>query len=90
MTDHVMLGRAADSRPNSAHEIKSTLVMAVLLDEASAKVRAGGPVDDEEDYALDVWAGVVPLQISAGDPEPDGRLPDRIAVPDYLTGYTRG
>jgi hypothetical protein len=58
--------------------LKSTTVLALALDEVSAKVRTGPPIDDEEDYALPIWAGVVPLRIQAGDPAPDARLPEGV------------
>ncbi len=61
-------------RPPTAQELKGTQVLALSLDEASAKVRTGPPVDDDEDYELDVWAGVVPLTVNAGEPAPDPKL----------------
>ena len=90
ITEHVVPGRSADARPMSDTEIRATLVMALPLDEASAKVRTGGPVDDDEDYALPIWAGVVPLTIVAGEPAGDGRVPDAVDVPGYLRNYERG
>ena len=89
VTEHVIPGRVAESRPMTDHEIRSTLVVAVSLDEASAKVRTGGPIDDEEDYGYPVWAGVVPLTQEAGVPHDDDRLLDGVAVPDYLSDYRR-
>ena len=59
------------------------------IDEASAKVRSGGPLDDEEDYALPAWAGVIPLSSTARPPEPDARLRAGIAPPAYVTAYRR-
>ncbi len=88
VTNHVLPGRTADARPMSEAEVRATLVMAVPLDEASAKVRTGGAEDDDEDYALDIWAGVVPLTMVAGEPEPDDRIGE-LPVPDYLTDYRR-
>jgi len=73
-TERLVPGRWAEVRPPSRQELKGTSVLALDLAEASAKVRTGGPVDDEEDYALDVWAGVVPLALTPGAPEPDARL----------------
>jgi len=81
-TDHVVPGRWDEVRQPTEQELKSTTVLALDLDEVSAKIRAGGPIDDEEDYALPVWAGVVPLRIEAGDPVPDTRLPEGIPVID--------
>ena len=66
--DHIVPGRSADARPPSPSELAATLVVAVPLDEASAKVRSGPPADAEEDMALDVWAGVVPLRLVRGEP----------------------
>ena len=71
LIEHITPDRARDVRPPNEIELKQTLVLALPLDEASAKIRTGGPVDDEEDYALPVWAGVVPLKLTAGEPIPD-------------------
>jgi len=79
-------GRWPELRPVTEQELKATTVLYVELDEVSAKVRTGPPKDDEEDYALDVWAGVVPLELAPGQPEPDARLKDGIKLPDYLAG----
>jgi hypothetical protein len=73
-TNHIVPGRWDEVRLPTEQEMKSTTVLALALDEVSAKVRTGGPIDDEEDYALPVWAGVIPLRIEAGDPKPDARL----------------
>jgi nitroimidazol reductase NimA-like FMN-containing flavoprotein (pyridoxamine 5'-phosphate oxidase superfamily) len=81
-TDHIVPGRWDEVRQPTEQELKSTTVLALDLDEVSAKIRTGGPIDDEEDYALPVWAGVVPLRIEAGDPVPDTRLPEGIPVID--------
>ena len=78
-----------DVRPPNAAEIKQTLVLGIPIEEASAKVRTGGPVDDEEDYALDVWAGVLPLKMVPGEPVGDERLAAGIEAPGYLTAYSR-
>lgn len=78
-TERLVPGRWNEVRPPSRQELKGTQVLAMTLDEASAKLRRGGPVDDDEDYALDVWAGVVPLTLERGTPEPDARLRDGIA-----------
>ena len=68
-------------------EVKRTLVVRIPLREASAKVRTGPPVDDEEDYALPVWAGVLPLGTAPGAPEPDPRLAPGVAPPTSVTAY---
>jgi len=76
-TNHIVPGRWEEVRPASEHELKATTVLALPLTEVSAKVRTGPPIDDEEDYALPVWAGVVPLALHAASPIPDARiLPD--------------
>ena len=86
-TEHVMPGRWADVRWPTAQELAATTVLAIRLSEASAKVRTGPPVDDEEDYALPVWAGVLPLAVSAGAPEADPRLPSGTPVPAYVEQF---
>lgn len=73
-TEHVAPARWDEVRQPSRQELNATLVLALRLDEASAKVRTGPPVDDEDDYALPVWAGVIPLTLSAGEVIPDPRL----------------
>lgn len=88
-TEHVAPGRWQEIRQPSEKELRSTTVLAIPLEEVSAKVRTGPPLDDEEDYALPVWAGVLPLQLIPATPLPDDRLPKEIAVPDYLRTYTR-
>jgi hypothetical protein len=88
-TEHVAPGRWQEIRQPSEKELKSTAVLAIPLKEVSAKVRTGPPLDDEEDYALPIWAGVVPLELTPTTPLPDDRLPKGIAVPDYVRRYTR-
>jgi hypothetical protein len=80
-------GRWADVRPPSEEELRKTLVVSIAIDEASAKVRTGPPLDDEEDYSLDVWAGVLPLSLMAAPPVADPRLAAGIAAPRYASGY---
>jgi uncharacterized protein len=72
-TNHILPGRWEEVRQPTAHELKATTVLALPLDEVSAKVRIGSPIDDEEDYSLPVWAGVVPLRGKVGEPIPDER-----------------
>ncbi|HEX7313786.1 MAG TPA: pyridoxamine 5'-phosphate oxidase family protein [Pyrinomonadaceae bacterium] len=86
-TEHVMLGRWADVRWPTAQELAATTVLAIQLSEASAKVRTGPPIDDEEDYALPVWAGVLPLGVEPGEPLADPRLPDGTPLPGYLEDF---
>ncbi|MCH7584887.1 MAG: pyridoxamine 5'-phosphate oxidase family protein [Acidobacteria bacterium] len=87
VTDHVTPGRWEDSRPPTDTEVHGTLVLALPLDEASAKVRTGPPVDDEEDLALPHWAGVVPMSLVPGEPIPAEGVD--WSAPDYLTDYQR-
>jgi hypothetical protein len=80
-TDHVVPGRWAEVRQPNDRELSATKVLAVPLDEASAKVRVGPPIDDEEDYSLAVWAGVVPVRMLVGEPVTDARvLPEAPAI----------
>jgi uncharacterized protein len=83
-TEKLILGRWADVRAPTAQELKATGVLRLRLDEASAKVRSGGPLDDDADYALPVWAGTVPMRLSKGDPQPDERLLPDVNLPTYL------
>jgi uncharacterized protein len=88
-TEHVVPGRWAEVRQPSHQELQGTLVLSLPLTEASAKVRTGPPLDDEADYSLPVWAGVLPLQLVAGNPIPDERSHPDITPPDYVNNYTR-
>lgn len=88
LTERLVPGRWPDIRWPSRKEMKGTSVLALPLDEASAKVRTGDPVDDEPDYDLPVWAGVVPLTVEAGAPEPDGRLAPGTPVPAHVEDWT--
>ena len=88
-TEQVMKGRWDDVRQPTEQELKGTTVLRIALEEVSAKIRTGGPVDDEEDYALPVWAGVVPLQTVAKTPEPDALRKNDPPIPDYLKNYSR-
>ena len=72
MVDHAVPGRSEEVRPPDPKELAATLVVRVDLDEVSAKVRRGPPIDDHADLGLPVWAGVLPLRVVAGDPRPDG------------------
>lgn len=89
LTDQLIEGRWAESRPVLEKEIKGTLVVALPLGEASAKVRTGGPIDEEDDYNFPIWAGVVPLQLAAGDPIDDWRLLEGIEPPASVVEYSR-
>jgi nitroimidazol reductase NimA-like FMN-containing flavoprotein (pyridoxamine 5'-phosphate oxidase superfamily) len=89
LTEHVAPGRWEEIRPPSVKELEATSVLAIPLKEVSAKVRTGPPIDDEEDYALSVWAGVLPLDLTPKTPLPDDRLPQGIAVPEHVRSYNR-
>ena len=84
-TEKLIPGRWDDARIPTDIELKATAVVAVEIENASAKIRSGGPKDDAEDYALDVWAGVLPIQQHFQAPEADGQLREGIALPNYLT-----
>ncbi|MDQ3293815.1 MAG: pyridoxamine 5'-phosphate oxidase family protein [Actinomycetota bacterium] len=87
IVEHVLAGRSAGTRAPNEKEVKGTLVLRLTLAEASAKVRAGGPLDDEEDMGLPVWAGHVPLRMVAGDPVPAADLVAGAPPwPDYELG----
>jgi nitroimidazol reductase NimA-like FMN-containing flavoprotein (pyridoxamine 5'-phosphate oxidase superfamily) len=87
LVEHVVPGRTAHARPPSASELRSTSVLRLPIDEASAKVRTGGPVDDEDDLDLPIWAGQLPVATAFGAPIADtGSAYD---VPAYVTGYRR-
>jgi nitroimidazol reductase NimA-like FMN-containing flavoprotein (pyridoxamine 5'-phosphate oxidase superfamily) len=88
-TDHVVPGRWEEVRLPTEAEIRATLVLKLPLVEVSAKVRVGPPIDDEDDYELSVWAGVVPLNLRAGAPVDDDRLTAGIEAPDYARNYAR-
>jgi hypothetical protein len=88
-TEHVVKGRWDDVRRPTEQELKATTVLSLPLEEVSAKVRTGGPVDDEADYALPVWAGVLPLEMVVKAPEPDALRKSHPPIPDYLKNYSR-
>ena len=89
LSEHMIPGRWDDVRGPNDRELQLTTVLAIPLTEASAKVRTGPPVDDEEDYDLPVWAGVIPLQILANEPVADPRLALNIPTPRYAIDYHR-
>ncbi len=82
ITNHIVPGRWEEVRPPDERELKATSVLELALDEVSAKVRTGPPVDDEEDYALPIWAGVVPIQTSVREPRSDQRVLQGLAAFD--------
>src|SRR6266404_1789721 len=88
-TEHIMKGRWEQIRQPNEQELKGTTVLALPIEEVSAKVRTGAPVDDEADYDLPIWAGVLPLPVTAGAPVPDARLRSGLTVPENVVRYSR-
>ena len=84
ITEHLTPGQWSYARQPTARELAATSVLELPLTEASVKIRDGGPSDEPEDYALDVWAGVVPVTVSFGEPEPDTALRPGISTPPHL------
>ena len=84
ISEHLIAGRWNDVRSPSENELKATAVLEFSIEEASAKIRTGPPIDDEEDYSLPVWAGILPLSLEPQLPIPDSRLTDGIEVPEYV------
>ena len=89
IVEHVIPGRSAEARGPNEQELKATSVLSMDINEASAKIRTGPPGDEEEDYSLPVWAGVIPLSLEPGTAEADDRLVDGVKEPDYVTEYHR-
>jgi uncharacterized protein len=89
ISEHIIPGRWADSRQPNERELKATSVLRLPIEEFSAKVRTGPPIDDEEDYSFPTWAGVVPLEMIAGEPINDPRLDPKIVEPAYARQYSR-
>jgi uncharacterized protein len=89
LTEHMIPGRWDDAREPNQRELQLTTVLSLPLMEASAKVRTGPPIDDEEDYELPVWAGAIPLRLVADKPIADPRLPANIEPPGYALKYSR-
>lgn len=89
LVEHLVPGRTADARGANASELKQTLVIRLPIDEASAKIRTGDPIDDAEDMSLPVWAGVIPLTVDAAAPLDAADLEPGIPVPAYAARYTR-
>jgi uncharacterized protein len=86
-TEKLVPGRWGEVRPPTRQELKGTKVLSLPLDEASAKVRSGPPIDDDEDYDLPVWAGVLPLGTQGAEPQPDPRLDPAIETPGYVAAW---
>jgi nitroimidazol reductase NimA-like FMN-containing flavoprotein (pyridoxamine 5'-phosphate oxidase superfamily) len=88
-TEHIIPGRWDEVRWPTELELKATTVLRLPIEEASAKVRTGDPIDDDEDYSMNVWAGVLPLSLTTGDPIADERLAVDTPVPEYVLSYKR-
>ena len=89
VSEHLIRGRWQDVRQPSEQELKATSVLEFTIEEASAKIRTGPPIDDDEDYVLPMWAGVLPISLTTGPPIPDSRLDPQTPVPQYVKGYRR-
>ena len=89
LSEHILPGRWDQARQPSERELKVTSVLRVPIEEFSAKVRTGPPVDDADDYSFPTWAGVIPLEMKAGAPIDDQRLEPGRAVPEYVKNYSR-
>ena len=89
LVDHVAHGRADDARMPNQRELDQTTLLAIPIEEASAKIRTGPPKDDDEDMDLPIWAGVLPIRTVPGEPEADPDLRDGVPAPGYVTDYQR-
>ncbi|UWQ40790.1 pyridoxamine 5'-phosphate oxidase family protein [Leisingera aquaemixtae] len=85
MVDHIFPGRWDALRPMTRKELKATALMRMPIEEGAAKIRSGAPKDDEEDYALPIWAGVVPMAMELKPPQPDPANLEGVAMPDHLS-----
>ena len=89
LSEHMIPGRWEEAREPNEAELQQTTVLFLPIDEASAKTRTGPPLDDEGDYGMDIWAGVLPMRVFTGEPIADPRSPFGIDIPTYITRYTR-
>jgi hypothetical protein len=89
LVEHMVPGRSSDARRANAKELRATLVVRLTIDEGSAKIRTGPPIDDDDDLGLAVWAGVIPLTTVVASPIADPALPANIGTPRYVTRYER-
>jgi nitroimidazol reductase NimA-like FMN-containing flavoprotein (pyridoxamine 5'-phosphate oxidase superfamily) len=89
IAEHLVAGRWNDVRAPTAKELKATAVLEFSIEEASAKIRTGPPKDEDEDYALPVWAGILPLEVEAKAPVPDPLLAGGVPVPEYVSRYRK-
>ncbi len=83
-------GRAETLRPDHLQDLKATKVLRLRIEEASAKVRTGGPIDEEDDYALPIWAGEIPIHTIVGDPVVDPRVPEGVPIPAHVRNFRIG
>ena len=90
MVEGLFPGRWDMLRPMTDKELKATTVLSMPIDEASAKIRAGQPIDDDEDYELPIWAGVVPVHLNVGAPIDDPRNLDGVSAPAHATDFKIG
>jgi uncharacterized protein len=89
LSEHILPGRWSESRSPNERELKATLALRVPIQEFSAKVRRGPPIDDEDDYTFRTWAGVIPLATLPGPPLPDPQCDPGIPIPGYVSAYSR-
>jgi uncharacterized protein len=89
LVEHIVPGRSAEIRGGNRRELAATAVLALPLSEVSAKVRTGPPKDDDEDYALPIWAGVLPLTLVPGSPDPDPLLDPSVPLPPHVAVWSR-
>lgn len=89
ISEHLIAGRWAEVRAPNDQELKSTAVLEFSIEEASSKIRTGPPVDDENDYAIPVWAGELPLELQPQPPVPDARIVEGASLPEYVRRYFR-
>src|SRR3954468_6032642 len=89
LSEHIIPGRWDDARQPNERELKATSVLRLPIEEFSAKVRTGPPIDDPEDYSFPTWAGVMPLEMKAGEPIPDPKLTPGMQIPGYVRSYSR-
>jgi nitroimidazol reductase NimA-like FMN-containing flavoprotein (pyridoxamine 5'-phosphate oxidase superfamily) len=89
LSEHILPGRWKDSRQPNEQELKATSVLQLPIEEFSAKIRQGPPIDDEEDYSFPTWAGVIPLSMASHPPVDDSRLLEGITAPGYAKKYSR-
>jgi hypothetical protein len=90
ISEHVTPGRWEEVRLPNDGELRQTTVLRIGLEETSAKIRSGGPKDDEEDVSLPVWAGVLPVRLVPQEPVTEERVPEHVALPEYVRHHRLG